>query len=110
LIIPGIDSATMLSALGLYEIYLISIDTFHLLVLLPAGIGLLFGTVIISFGMKQVLKTNYTLFFSIIFGLFVSIIPSVIGDAWVLTFSIDSGTCIGLMLLGFIVSYYLGKK
>lgn len=108
-IVPGVDSAAILSALGLYEIYLISINSFNFSVLIPAGIGLIVGALIISFIMNRLLETRYTLVFSIIFGLFLSIVPSVINDSCVLRFDLQSLLSIILMIIGFLVSFGLGK-
>lgn len=47
-IIPGVDSAVILSALGLYELYVSSIADFNMQILIPAGIGLVIGAFIIS--------------------------------------------------------------
>ncbi|MFV0395381.1 MAG: undecaprenyl phosphate translocase family protein [Coprobacillaceae bacterium] len=108
-IVPGVDSATILSALGLYEIYLISINSFNISVLLPAGLGLVVGALVISFFMNRLLETKYTLTFSIIFGLFLSIIPSVVNDSCTLGFNMESVICLLLMAIGFGVSLGLGK-
>ena len=51
-IVPGVDSAVILSSLGLYELYVSSLANFNLVVLLPAGIGLVLGALIISFIIK----------------------------------------------------------
>ena len=107
-IVPGIDSAVILSALGLYELYVDSVANLNFTVLLPALIGLALGAVVISFIMNFLIKRFYTLTFSVIFGLFVSIIPSVLTDECVPR--VDLGTVISFILvpLGFAISFYLG--
>jgi len=41
-IIPGVDSAVILSSLGMYEVYVSSVANMNLEVLIPAGFGLAF--------------------------------------------------------------------
>jgi len=108
-IVPGIDSAVILSALGLYEVYVSSIANLNISILIPAGLGLGFGALLISYIMNILLKKYYTLTFSIIFGLFISIIPSVLNESCVLGFNIQSFICIVLVIVGFLASYFLGK-
>ncbi len=79
-IVPGIDSAAILTALGLYALYVSSIASLNLTVLLPAGVGLIIGVLVISFAINKLLSKHYTLTFSVLFGLFISIIPEVVKD------------------------------
>lgn len=106
-IVPGVDSAVILSSLGLYELYVSSIADFNMAVLIPAGFGLVVGAVVISAVMNLLIKKWYTMTFSIIFGLFISIIPSVLNDACVLGLNAVSVISLVLMVLGFMVSFYL---
>ena len=108
-IVPGVDSAAILSALGLYEIYLNSVDTLNFTVLIPAGFGLAFGALLISYLISKLLKAKYTLTFSIIFGLFISIIPSVLNENCTLSFDFQSIICILFVIIGFLISFFLGK-
>ena len=66
-IVPGVDSAVILSSLGLYELYVGSIADFNLSVLIPAGVGLVIGVLVISFIMNKLISKFYTMTFSIIF-------------------------------------------
>ncbi len=79
-IVPGIDSAAILTALGLYELYVSSVASLNFAVLLPAGVGLGIGVLVISFAVNKLLSKCYTVTFSILFGLFISIIPEVVKD------------------------------
>jgi putative membrane protein len=81
-IVPGVDSAVIMSSLGLYELYVSSIANLDMRVLLPALIGLVLGAAAISAGMNFLLKKAYTLTFSVIFGLFISIIPNILQDCY----------------------------
>lgn len=109
-IIPGIDSAVILSTLGLYELYVSSIANLNFYVLIPALIGLIFGALIISNLMKILLEKYYTVTFSIIFGLFISIIPNVLNEKCIIGFNIESIISFIIAILGFALSYYLGNK
>jgi Predicted membrane protein len=108
-ILPGVDSATILSTLGLYEVYLSAVDSFDLSILIPAGIGLGFGALVISYLINKLLKSKYTLTFSIIFGLFISIIPSVLNETCRLYLDFQSIISVFLVIIGFMISYSLGK-
>lgn len=107
-IIPGVDSAVILSSLGLYELYVSSIATLNFPVLIPAACGLGIGALVISFVMSKLIKKFYTATFSIIFGLFLSIIPNVLNESCHLGFNLSSVVSILLVIVGFGVSYYLG--
>lgn len=107
-IIPGIDSAVILSALGLYELYVSSLASFHLSVLIPAAFGLLLGVLVFSGIMHILLSKCYTLTFSVIFGLFLSIIPDVLNDSCTVT-SVPQGlAALACAVVGCLLSYYLG--
>ena len=113
-IVPGVDSAAILSSLGLYELFVGSIarlaefDLEVLRILIPAGIGLGIGALLISFVMSKLIKRFYTMTFSIIFGLFLSIIPSVLNESCALADSRDITMAVLCAVAGFIVSFYLG--
>ena len=108
-IVPGVDSAVILSTFGLYELYVSSLANLNFRVLIPAGFGLLIGAFLISFIMNFLVKNFYTATFSIIFGLFISIIPSVLNESCVLSLNTTSAISILFLIFGFIVSFYLGN-
>ena len=108
-IVPGVDSAVILSSLGLYELYVSSLADFDLSVLLPAGVGLAFGALIISFIINKLIIKHYTITFSIIFGLFLSIIPNVLNSSCVLGLNINSIISIIIMVISFCISFFLGN-
>lgn len=107
-IVPGVDSAVILSSLGLYELYVSSLANFNLSVLIPAGFGLVLGALLISFIINKLVKNYYTITFSIIFGLFISIIPSVLNESCILAFNVQSAISILILIIGFCISFYLG--
>jgi len=108
-IIPGIDSAVILSSLGLYEIYVSSIASLNLSILIPALFGLGFGALIVSFFINKLLKKYYTMTFSVIFGLFLSIIPSILNESCVVAFNGQTLISGLLLVFGFVFSYCFGK-
>lgn len=106
-IVPGIDSAVILSSLGLYEIYVSSIAHLNLPILIPAGFGLVIGAFAVSFFINKLLDKYYTITFSIIFGLFLAIIPRVLNETCYLGFNIQSLISILLLIAGFFISIAL---
>jgi len=107
-IIPGVDPAVFLSTLGFYEMYIAALATLELKILVPMVFGLALGAIGISFGMSLLFKRFYTGTFSVIFGIFLSMIPNMLSENCVLGFNSVSAVSIGLLLLGFLVSFYLG--
>ena len=107
-IVPGVDSAVILSSLGLYEIYVSSIANLDFGVLIPAAFGLVIGVLVISFIINRLIKKYYTITFSIIFGLFLSIIPNILNESCRMGMNVQSLISVLLMIVGFIVSYFLG--
>ena len=107
-IVPGIDSAVILSSLGLYELYVSSLADFNLSVLIPAGFGLIIGALVISFLINKLIKRFYTATFSVIFGLFLSIIPSVLNESCKIGFNVPTLVSFFILLCGFAFSYFLG--
>ena len=102
-IVPGIDSAAILSALGIYEIWVKSLANLDFTVLLPAALGLITGVLIVSYIINKLISRHYTMTFSVIFGLFLSIIPSVLNDSCVV--GLDMKTFISFIIL--IISFAL---
>lgn len=107
-IIPGVDPAVLLSTLGLYEAYVHALAVFDLSILLPMLIGLAGGAVLICFTMSLLFKKLYTLTFSMIFGIFLSMIPNMLNERCVLRLDLPSVICVIVLLLGFLISYFWG--
>ena len=72
-IVPGVDSAAILSAFDIYDLLLKSVATFNFQIILPAGVGLAAGVLAISALMNLLIKYVYTGTYSVIFGLFIAI-------------------------------------
>ena len=103
-IVPGVDSAVILSTLGLYELYVSSIANLEMGILIPAGIGLVIGIMLISSIMNKLIKKYYTATFSIIFGLFLAIIPNILTESCALGFNKESLIAIIISVISFMFS------
>lgn len=106
-IIPGIDSSVLLSSLGLYEIYIESIATINFTILIPAVLGAGVGVLAFSSIINHLIKKHYTLTYSIIFGLFLSLVPSVINESVVIELNLNTLVSFIFLILGTLISYKL---
>ena len=107
-IVPGVDPAVFLSTLGFYEMYVGALANLELNVLIPMAGGLAVGAVVISFTMSVLFKRYYTASFSVIFGIFLSMIPNMLTETCVLGWNGPSAVSVAVLILGFLVSWYLG--
>ncbi len=107
-IIPGVDPAVFLSTLGFYEMYVHALAHLDMTILIPMVLGLAVGAVGISFGMSLLFKRAYTATYSVIFGIFLSMIPNMLTPACTLGVNGRSAAALVLMVLGFGVSWFLG--
>ncbi len=103
-IVPGIDSAAVLSTLGLYELWVKSLADLDFKVLLPAAIGVAVGALSISFIISFLIKKCYTSTFSVIFGLFLSVIPGVINESCALGLNLKTLFSLVLLVVCFFLS------
>ncbi len=108
-IVPGIDSAAILSALGLYELWVSAIADLDFSILIFAAIGLIVGVLTVSFIINKLIAKCYTLTFSVIFGFFLTVIPSVLNDSCKLAMNSESVLSVILAVLCFIMSLLFGK-
>ena len=109
-VIPGFDPTVVLTTLGIYRMYVSALADFNLAILAPMLIGLAISLVAISRFMTFLFKRFYTATYSIIFGIFISMIPNMLNKSCVLGFNWASAISIALLVIGFFVSYILGKK
>lgn len=108
-IVPGVDPAVFLSSLGMYEVYVRSLANLDLRVLAPMAIGLAIGAVLISLGMGFLFRRFYTATYSIIFGVFLSMIPNMLNENCTLHPNMTAVISITLLIIGFLISYFMGK-
>ena len=97
-----------LSTLGFYEMYVGALANLEWSILLPMVVGLAIGAVAISFGMSLLFKRWYTATFSVIFGIFLSMIPNMLSENCVLGWNGVSVLSLALVVVGFGVSFFLG--
>ena len=107
-IIPGVDPAVFLSTLGFYEMYVRALANLDFSILLPMVVGLGLGAVSISFIMSTLFGYLYTGTYSVIFGIFLSMIPNMLSENCTLSWNTQSFVSIALMIIGFFISFYLG--
>lgn len=106
-VVPGISNTVILMCLGIYNAYLSGITTLNLSILIPMGIGLIFGSVVFIFIIKILFKHFYM-------QTYYSIIGFTIGSIFVLYspldgFNLVSISSIVLCILGFKIAYKLKK-
>lgn len=109
-IVPGVDQAVLLTTFGMYDIYINAIADLDFSVLLPMALGMLAGAVAVSFIITRLFNYFYTASYSVIFGVFISIIPNMIisKENSYLTVYRPTVSNILIALLGFAISYYMG--
>jgi putative membrane protein len=107
-IVPGVDPAVFLTSLGFYEMYVHALATLELSILAPMVLGLAAGAVGISFVMSQLFRRFYTATYSVIFGIFLSMIPNMLSENCVPAMDSQTAISLVLLILGFGLSYYLG--
>ena len=107
-IVPGVDPAVFLSTLGFYEMYVKALANVDLAILIPMVGGLAAGAVAISFAMSWLFRRFYTGSFSVIFGIFLSMIPNMLTADCVLGWNGISAVSVAVLILGFMISWFLG--
>ena len=108
-IIPGVDPAVLLSTLGLYETYVAALAELRLDILLPMAVGLGAGAIAISFLMSRLFRRFYTMGFSVIFGVFLAMIPNMLSENCYLGWDLQSVVSVICLVAGFFLSFFLGK-
>ncbi len=103
-IVPGLDSAAILSALGLYNLWVHSLATLNFAVLLPALAGAACGVLVVSMVMNWLIAKCYTPTFSIIFGLFLSIVPAVVNENCVVGWNLKTLISMAVFVISFFAS------
>jgi putative membrane protein len=107
-IVPGVDPAVFLSTLGFYEMYVGALADLDFGILIPMVPGLALGAMGISFLMSLLFKRFYTGTYSVIFGIFLSMIPNMLTENCVLGFNGASVLSLVLLIAGFLLSFWLG--
>ena len=102
IVVPGVSSTIILMLLGVYSVYLQSVDNLYLPVLIPLGIGLILGSIIVMKLTKKLLEKYYA-------QTFYSIIGFTIGSIFVLLPQgmslLEIILCVLCIILGVYVSH-----
>lgn len=102
IVVPGVSSTIILMLLGVYSVYLQSVANLYLPVLIPLGIGLILGSIIVIKLTKKLLETYYS-------QTFYSIIGFTIGSIFVLLPQgmtvIEQVLCVLCIILGVYISH-----
>lgn len=101
-VIPGISSTVILMCLGTYYLYLEAIATLNLSVLIPMGVGLVFGGIVFLLVIRFLFK-NYS------HQTYYAIIGFVLGSTFVLLPNHVSFLSILLFLFGYFIAIKLEK-
>ena len=102
IVVPGVSSTIILMLLGTYSVYLQSVANLYLPVLIPMGIGLVLGSIIVMKLTKKLLEKYYA-------KTFYSIIGFTIGSIFVLLPQGMTGVEIILCVLCIILGAYLSR-
>lgn len=114
-IVPGLDGASILSALGLYNKWLdlTSLNIINLNIYIFLGLGIISGAFILSALINMMIKKNYTVTFSALFGFFLSIVPSILktSNGRFISLNNNSSSYMGIIIfiIGILISYFFGK-
>lgn len=102
IVVPGVSSTIILMLLGVYSVYLQSVANLYLPVLIPLGIGLILGSIIVMKLTKKLLEMYYS-------QTFYSIIGFTIGSIFVLLpqgmTMIEQVLCVLCIILGVYISH-----
>ena len=102
IIVPGVSSTIILMLLGVYSVYLQSIANINLPVLIPMGIGLVLGSIIVMKITKKLLEKYYAQTFYSIIGFTIGSIFVLVPQGMTALEIILSGLCI---ILGIYISH-----
>ncbi len=108
-IVPGVDSAAILSALGLYQLWVHALATLNFEILIPAMVGAAGGVLVVSALIDHLIKTCYTPTFSVIFGLFLSIIPTVFNESCVMGWNGKTAVSLVILVVSFAASLFFSN-
>lgn len=107
MILPGVSGSLVLLILGLYTTLTNAVSTFNIPLLIPVGLGVIVGllatTKLIESLLNKYPQPTYLAICGLILG---SIFPVYPG----FTFGLTGAISIGTFIIGFVLTYILGKK
>lgn len=103
IVVPGVSSTIILMLLGIYPLYLQSVANIYFPVLVPLGIGVIIGSIVVMKITKTLLDTHYTKTFYCIIGFS-------IGSIFILLPTINNINELIISILCFILGNLLVKS
>ena len=102
IIVPGVSSTIILMLLRIYPLYLNSVSNLYLPVIIPMGIGIIIGSLILMKGIKELLDKFYiqTMY---------AIIGFTIGSTFVLFPTVSSSIELIISILCIVLGYLVIK-
>lgn len=102
IVVPGVSSTIILMLLGVYSVYLQSVANLYLPVLIPLGIGLILGSIIVMKLTKKLLETYYAQTFYSIIGFTIGSIFVLLPQGMTL---LERILCVLCIVLGIYISH-----
>ena len=102
IVVPGVSSTIILMLLGVYSVYLQSVANLYLPVLIPLGIGLILGSIIVMKLTKKLLENYYAKTFYSIIGFTIGSIFVLLPQGMTL---IETILCVLCIILGIYMSH-----
>ena len=102
IVIPGVSSTIILMLMGVYSIYLQSVANLYLPVLIPMGIGLILGSIIVMKLTKKLLEKYYAQTFYSIIGFTIGSIFVLLPQGMTL---LETVLCVLCVILGIYISH-----
>ncbi len=101
IVVPGVSSTIILMLLGTYSVYLQSVANLYLPVLIPMGIGLVLGSIIVMKLTKKLLEKYYAQTFYSIIGFTIGSIFVLLPQGMTL---LETILCVLCIILGVYIS------
>ena len=101
IVVPGVSSTIILMLLGVYSVYLQSVANLYLPVLIPLGIGLILGSIIVMKLTKKLLEKYYAQTFYSIIGFTIGSIFVLLPQGMTL---LETILCVLCIILGVYIS------
>lgn len=106
MVVPGISGSFILILFGMYNSIISAVSNFKFSILIPFGVGVLFGLVItikiIGYLLERFKIQTYMCIIGLVIGSIFSIFPG-------FEFSIIGAKCVIMLLIGILISYYVSK-
>lgn len=106
MVVPGISGSFILILFGMYNSIISAVSNFNFLILMPFGVGVLFGLIvtikIVRYLLEKFKVRTYMCIIGLIIGSIFSIFPG-------FEFSLIGLNCVFMLMIGILISYYISK-